>query len=60
MGIDTYLTVIFWASMLALVIRGLFICGSYPRTTISTLGQDVFQIIIAGLFFAWVCVLKFN
>ena len=60
MGIETYLTVVFWLGILGLVIRGGYMCGEYPRTESSTLGKDVFSIIIAGLFFAWVCVLKFG
>jgi hypothetical protein len=60
MGIDTYLTVVFWIGVLMLVIRGCWMCGEYPRVEVSSLGKDVFSLIIAGLFFAWICVLKFN
>ena len=60
MGIETYLTVVFCIGILGIVIRGGFMCGEYPRVDERTLGQDVFGMIIAISFFAWVCALKFN
>lgn len=60
MGIDTYLTVVFWLGILSLVIRSALMYGEYPRIEQKSLGQDAFEIMLQGLFFAWVCVLKFN
>ena len=60
MGIDTYLTVVFWIGILGFAIRGVWMCGDYPRVETKSLGQDLFGLIIAALFFAWVCVLRFG
>ena len=60
MGIETYLTVVFWIGIVGLVIRGVFLCAPYPRVEKKSLGQDLLTLIIAGLFFSWVCVLKFG
>ena len=60
MGVDTYLQVAFWLGIIGLVIRSIYVCGEYPRVQKTSLGQDIFTLILAGLFFAWVCFLRFG
>jgi len=61
MGIDTYLTVVFWFGIIRIV-AGLFLISSekYPRKKEFSLGFDLVGLIIAIAFFVWVCILKFS
>lgn len=58
MTVDNYLTVMFWLYILSATIRGLNLCGSYPRFVKHELGMDVIEFIAAIFFLAWVCYLR--
>ena len=60
MGVETYLTVIFWMGAVALFIRGGLMCGEYPRNRAYSLGHDVWMMLWQIAFFVWVCYLKFG
>ena len=61
MGIETYLTVIFWSGVLRIFFGLIEIATSkYPRRKEYSLGFDVVGLILAIAFFVWVCVLKFG
>lgn len=61
MGVETYLTVVFWLGLLA--IGGLLFLlfnGHYPRVKNIDMRQDCLQLCITLFFFVWVCFLKFG
>lgn len=60
MGIETYLTVVFWFGVFGLVIRSSFLFMKHPRKVEREIGGDVFGLLLAIAFFVWVCVLKFG
>lgn len=60
MGIDTYLTVVFWLGILGLIIRLSRLNGPHPRKVEHNVGEDVAALIISIAFFVWICVLKFG
>lgn len=61
MGIDTYLTVVFWAGILRIFFGLIQISTSkYPRKKEYSLGFDVSGMIVGIAFFVWVCFLKFG
>jgi hypothetical protein len=60
MGIDTYLTVVFWLGIVGLLVRSGRVIGKHPRKEEVEIGADVFGLLMAIAFFVWVCVLKFG
>lgn len=59
MGIDNYITVVFWLGVLSVFVRSFWLCGQHPRTTETTIGGDVFGMLLAIFFLVWVSWLKF-
>ena len=61
MGIETYLTVAFWASLLGIIVRSISISTlKYPRKEEHNLGFDVFMLLISIAVFVWICFLKYG
>lgn len=61
MGVETYITAMFWLGLFAVVVRLLTIgCADYPRKTTYSMGVDIVGLVIGGFMFAWVCFLKFG
>jgi len=60
MGIDTYLTVVFWIGILGIIVRSSRVIGKHPRMEKTEIGEDIFSLLLGIAFFVWVCVLKFS
>jgi hypothetical protein len=59
MGIDTYITVVFWLGILGLVMRSFWLVGEHPRVLENNTGTDAFGFLVTAFFLAWVSYLKF-
>ncbi len=60
MGIEIYLTVAFWLGFIAIIRRGgNLVTREYPHKEQTTIGQEVFCLLLVIFFFVWVCYLKF-
>jgi len=59
MGVDTYLTVVFWLGILGVFIRSIHLLQDHPRQRTESLGGDVLGMFLAIAFLAWVTILKF-
>lgn len=59
MGIDTYLTVMFWLGVVGIVARGLLMSMStYPRLQKTTLGADIVSLFVGIALLVWVAILR--
>ena len=57
---ETYVTVMFWLSVIGLCLRGLLLSISrYPRTTTTSLGADLVSFLVNAGFMAWAGMLLF-
>ena len=57
---ETYVTVMFWLSVISLCLRGLLLSISrYPRTNTASLGADLVSFLVNAGFMAWAGMLLF-
>jgi len=67
MGIDSYMTVVFWLGIVGMVHRAFcllslfFFCssGDHPRVSSTKIGADVLGFFSGAFFLAWISYLKF-
>jgi hypothetical protein len=60
-SVEIYLTVMFWMGILSVVIRAVWLVSDHPRQQKAVnIGTDVFSMIAAIVFLAWVSVLRFG
>lgn len=59
MGIETYITVAFWMGIFGVVVRSLWLIGDHPRITRTSVGGDVFGMLLTIFLLVWVSWLKF-
>ncbi len=61
MGIETYLTVVFWLGIVGVSLRVLIMLGSsYPRNMKITTAGDTVHLLVGVFFLVWVCYLRFG
>lgn len=60
MGIDTFLTTLFWLYLFIVIFRACILTSAHPRKKEINIGEDTLALIIAIAFFVWICCLKFG